>query len=261
MTKPLENLCILVTRTRKQSGSFAGLLREQGARVVEVPTIEIRPLDPGPLDAVLDRLESYDWLLFTSVNAVDIFFRRYQARPDRSPLPRICCIGPATAERVRSFDAAVALLPGVYQAEGIIDEFSALHGNDLRGLRILLPRARVAREILPRQLEEKGARLDLIPVYETVVPEESRTIMDRILNDSMPDLVTFTSSSTVRNFVEIAGEREDLEQVRCAVIGPITAEVARESGLNIVCMAENSTIPDLVDAIVGYARSLEAAAE
>ncbi len=259
MRKPLEDFSILVTRTRKQSGSFAALLREQGARVVEVPTIEIRPLDPAPLENALDRLKDYDWLLFTSVNAADIFFRRYQARTHRFPLPRICCIGPATADRVRSFGAEVALLPAVYQAEGIIDEFSSLHDDDLRGLHILLPRARVAREILPRQLEGKGAQLELIPVYETVVPEESRTMLDRILDDSMPDLVTFTSSSTVRNFVEIAGERADLDKVRCAVIGPITAEMAREAGLNIVCTAKNSTIPDLVDAIIDYARSLQAA--
>jgi uroporphyrinogen III methyltransferase/synthase len=259
MTKPLENLSILVTRTRRQSGSFAKMLRERGARVFEVPTIEIRPLDPEPLDSALARLESYDWLFFTSVNAVDIFFGRYQARANPSSLPRICCIGPATADRVRSFGAAVALLPGVYQAEGILDEFSSLNAGNLRGLRILLPRAQVAREILPRQLEERGARVDLIPVYETVVPTESRTMLDRILDESTPDLVTFTSSSTVRNFMAIAEERGDLGRVRCAVIGPITADMARDAGLEIVCMAKNSTIPDLVDAIVDYARSLEAA--
>lgn len=256
MTGPLEDLTILVTRTREQSGSFAALLRERGARVVEVPTIEVRPLDSGPLDAALDRLDHYDWLFFTSANAVDIFFRRYQASTERYALPKICCIGPATANRVRSSGAEVALLPGVYQAEGIIDEFSALHGQNLEGIRILLPRALVAREILPRQLLERGAKVDLIPVYETVVPTESRALLERILDESGPDLVTFTSSSTVRNFMEIAGEREDLEKIRCAVIGPITAEAAADAGLEIACMPKNSTVPDLVDAIVDYARTL-----
>lgn len=252
MTKPLAGVSILVTRTQKQSGSFSALLREAGARVIEIPTIEIVPLDPAPLDSALARLDHYDWLFFTSVNAVEIFFRRLQAS---AVLPKICCIGPATAKRVRDFEAEVALLPRLYQAEGILEEFSALHSHGIEGLRILLPRALVAREILPRALEERGALVDLIPVYETVVPNQSRVALDRILDESLPDLVTFTSSSTVRNFIELAGERHNLDRLRCAVIGPITAEVAREAGLPIVCTAEKSTVPDLVAAIIEYAHT------
>ncbi|MFZ0428677.1 MAG: uroporphyrinogen-III synthase [Acidobacteriota bacterium] len=255
MSRALDGLTILVTRTRRQAGSFSEILRSKGARVLEIPTIEIVPLDPGPLDTALEHLSGYDWLFFTSVNAVEIFFRRYRALPATSPLPRICCIGPATAERVAQSGGSVALQPRLYQAEGIIEEFSALHAGSLEGLRILLPRARVAREILPLQLRERGAEVDLIPVYETVPPPESRAELERILAGSPPDLVTFTSSSTVRNFVELAGGRDDLHELRCAVIGPITADEARQAGLEIVCEAAKSTVPDLVDAIVDYARS------
>jgi uroporphyrinogen III methyltransferase/synthase len=251
---PLSNKRILITRTEKQSGSFQRLLEESGATVLQVPTIEIVPLDPAPLDRALEEIAVYHWLFFTSANAVDLFFQRYHAVGRGKLLPRICSIGPATSDRVREMGAEVFLQPSLFQAEGILEEFGSLYAGDLSGLKILLPRARVARQILPDQLEAGGAAVDLIPVYDTRIPEESRLRLSQILSKEPPDLVTFTSSSTVRHFAELLSDLPEVLQddLDCAVIGPITAETAREEGFRVVCMPANSTVPDLVREIESY---------
>jgi uroporphyrinogen-III synthase len=244
---------ILVTRPRTQAGSFTSLLAARGARVVEVPTIELVPLDPGLLDAAIRRIHDYDWLIFTSVNGVEIFFRRL---PAEVALPPICCIGPATSRRVLSKGRKVALEPRLYQAEGIIDALQQACGGRLEGLRFLLPRAKVARELLPSQLESLGATVDVIPVYETTAPPDARQRLRQVLEETPPDLVTFTSSSTVRNFFELAGDCLEMENLRCAVIGPITGDTVREYGGQVVCMPERATVPDLVEAIESYFRQV-----
>jgi len=245
---------ILITRTAKQSGSFVELLEGAGAKVLQVPTIEIVPLDPAPLDRAIEQIGIYHWLFFTSANAVDIFFNRFRAVGRGKLLPRICSIGPATSDRVREQGFEVFLQPTLFQAEGILEEFAGLYAGDLSGLKILLPRARVARQILPDQLQAGGAVVDLIPVYETGIPEESRALLGNILNRERPDLVTFTSSSTVRHFSELISDLELDEEpdLDCAAIGPITAETARKAGFRVVCMPSNSTVPDLVQAIEDY---------
>ncbi len=251
---PLFDKKILITRTAKQSGSFVELLEGAGAKVFQVPTIEIVPLDPAPLDRAIEQIGIYHWLFFTSANAVDIFFHRYRAVGNGKLLPRICSIGPATSARVRTQGAEVFLQPALFQAEGILEEFGGLYAGDLTGIRILLPRARVARQILPEQLQVRGASVDLIPVYETSIPDESRHLLDRILTRERPDLVTFTSSSTARHFAELISELDLAEEpdLDCAAIGPITADTAREAGFRVVCMPSNSTIPDLVKEIEKY---------
>lgn len=254
---PLFNKRILITRTEKQSGSFQRLLEESGATVLQVPTIEIVALNPERLDRAIQEIAAYHWLFFTSANAVDLFFQRYQAVGKGKLLPRICSIGPATSDRVREMGAEVFLQPSLFQAEGILEEFAGLYAGDLSGLRILLPRARVARQILPEQLEAGGAAVDLIPVYDTRIPEESRFRLRQILSEEPPDLVTFTSSSTVRHFSELLSglpgvPQEDLD---CAAIGPITAETARGEGFRVVCMPASSTVPDLVREIESYFQS------
>lgn len=251
MTSSLAGRTILVTRARNQAGSFTSLLTARGARVVEIPTIELVPLDPAPLDAAIHRIHDYDWLIFTSVNGVEIFFQRL---PAEVALPPICCIGPATSRRVESKGGKVALEPKIYQAEGVLEALQQTCGGRLAGMRFLLPRAQAARELLPSQLESLGARVDVIPVYETVAPPDARQRLRQVLEESPPDLVTFTSSSTVRNFFELAGDCPNIDRLRCAVIGPITGDTVREYGGQVVCMPERATVPDLVEAIEAYFR-------
>ncbi len=252
----LTGRTILVTRPRTQAGSFTALLLERGAQVVEVPTIAVVPLDPAPLDAAIRHLQNYDWLIFTSVNGVEFFFRRL---PRDAGLPPICSIGPATSRRVEALGGKVALQPEIYQAEGVVEALRQRCGGRLEGLRFLLPRAKVAREVLPRRLESLGAKVDVIPVYETTAPPDARQRLQQALQESPPDLVTFTSSSTVRNFFELAGDWVEPDSLRCAVIGPITGDTAREYGARVVCMPERSTVPDLVDAIEDYFRRIAGA--
>ncbi len=259
MNRPLSGRTIIVTRTRDQAGGFARLLRKSGARVVEIPTIEIVPADPRELDGRLARLDRYDWLLFTSANGAEIFFRRYRETGCSATLPRICSIGPATSAQIEAAGFDVELQPGVYQAEGILEELRARCDSNLEETRILLPRARVAREVLPRTLERWGAKVDVVPVYDTIVPEESRhTLRQALVAEERPDLIAFTSSSTVRNFVELSEGSEAVRDIPCAVIGPITGETARELGFRVACHPARATIADLASAIDDYFRGSQA---
>lgn len=254
MSAPLENRRILVTRALSQAASFSTPLRELGAKVVEVPTIEIIPTPDAALDQAIHCLDQYSWLFFTSPNGVEVFFQYLedQHADCEGRWPDICCIGPATSQAVEDRGLTVSFQPELYQAEGIIEEFAALNNGDLSNLRILLPRARVAREVLPEKLSEMGAKVDLIPIYETVLPAASETALKRVLAEGHFDLITFTSSSTVRNFVSLAGDSADLTSFDCAAIGPITAETARKLGFRVVLQPESATIPDFVRAIRDY---------
>lgn len=173
-------------------------------------------------------------------------------------MPPICVIGPATAERVRAWQAEVALEPGLYQAEGVLAALATRVG-ELEGLRFLLPRAKEAREILPRELERRGARVDVVPIYETVPPPDGPERLRSLLASRRIDLVTLTSSSTARNFAELVGDPARLRDLRFAAIGPITEETARHLGMAVVCTARESTIPGLVEAIVEYFRGTRSA--
>ncbi len=258
MSLPLHNRTILITRAQGQAPEFQHLLEEAGAQVVHLPTIEIRPRPDSEVDRAVEALENCDWLMFTSSNAAEIFMDRAQALgklPDPagdSPLPKICTVGPATADRVKSYGYTVTLVPELYQAEGILKDFLDFNGDRVEGLRILLPRASRARELLPQALRELGAEVKLIEVYDTVVPAESRSQLSQLLESRPPDLITFTSASTVSNFASLAKEVGDVRQFRCAVIGPITAATAREHGFKIVAQAQRSSAPDLVRAIEHY---------
>ncbi len=252
MNGALSGRTILITRSKRQAPELRELLEARGATVLEVPTISIRPRQSPELDESIRELATYDWLMFTSVNGVEVFLERAKvlAASETSELPRTCCIGPATARRVQEYGYQVDLLPQLYQAEGILEEFLDLHGRRIEGLRILLPRASQAREILPEVLRQQGAEVTVIPVYDTVAPEEGKPALQAALQGAPPDLVTFTSSSTVRNFHALAIDAEiDLTQLRCAAIGPITASTAAELGFEVVVQPGKSTIPDLVDAI------------
>ncbi len=258
--KPLEGRTILITRTRSQSADFREQLEKAGAQVFEVPAIEIRPRMSPELDEAILKLETYDWLFFTSANAAAIFadqvaHLRPELKPERLERPLVCAIGPATSEKIQTYGYHVKLVPAVFQAEGTIDEFVKFQQGKLERVRILLPRAAQAREILPEELRRRGAIVDLIPIYDTVVPEGTAENLQELLQQVKIDIVTFTSSSTVHNFVQAAGPTIDLSRFEYAAIGPITAATAKEYGLPIAVLPPNWTVPDLTRAIIEYLKS------
>ena len=252
MTKSLKGRRILVTRTSSQAPEFTDSLVDRGAEVIEIPMIEIVPRDSAQLRQALLKIESYDWLIFTSANAVRIFFEQFNREDSQPVFPRICAVGPATGEEIRKCGQAIDLIPTVFQAEGVIDAVIETCGPDLSGLHFLLPRASQARDVLPEGLRMRGAQVDVVSVYDTVAPESSRDLLMNLLKSNPPDLVAFTSSSTVRHFMALSEEYSAHQELSCAVIGPITAQTARQHGLRVVVQAASWTVPDLVEAITTY---------
>jgi uroporphyrinogen-III synthase len=232
-----------VTRDRRQAGELAEPLEELGAEVLLLPVIEIQPpADPEPLERALLQLHAYDWIIFTSVNGVRSFVN---ALGDiRSLRAKVCAIGPATAAAVAALRIKVDRMPTEYVAESLLE---ALAGDDLAGKRILLPRAAVARDLVPMELTRRGAVVDVVEAYRTGVPSDAATRAREVLARN-PTWITFTSSSTVKNLVSIAG-RESLANIKIASIGPITSATARELGLTVHAEANPHTIPGLVSAI------------
>jgi uroporphyrinogen III methyltransferase/synthase len=244
---------MLVTRAQAQASSFSQLLESKGAEVTVIPTIQIRPRPTSELDQAALASRNYNWLFLTSTNAAEIFLDRVRAlRLDA--LPAVCTIGPATAKAVQSRGWNVALVPETYQAEGVVESFTLKLGSDLSNIRILLPRASKARNLLPEALRRQGAEIDVIPIYDTIIPEEYKRQLRDFLDTTTPDLVTFTSSSTVHHFATLAKDHPKLQSLRCAAIGPITAETAADYGLKIVVEPRKSTVPELAEAILEYFR-------
>lgn len=247
---PLFGQRIVVTRPREQAATLSDRLRALGAEVIALPTIEICPPDDwGPLDAAIAELDAYDWLIFTSANGVRHFVERLDESDCdlRDIRAKICAIGPATAESLARLHIKVDRTPEEYVAESLLD---ALSGEDLQGKRILLPRARVARDVIPVELEKRGAALNVVAAYQTVIPEDVASRIERLFEGSRkPDWVTFTSSSTVRNFVSLCPV-ERLEGVRVASIGPITSATARELSLRVDVEAPKYTVGGVIDAIL-----------
>lgn len=255
-SKPLSGVRVLVTRARKQAGSLSRDLRAHGATVLEIPAIEIRPPRSfAPLDGALRDVAGYEWLILTSVNGVDALFARLKKlRMPASRLDhlRIAAIGPATRAALEKQGLYVDVMPDEYVAEGVL---RALAGRT-EGKRVLLVRAKVARDVLPRELRRSGARVDVVEAYETVVPASSRTRLRALLADARrrPQVITFTSSSTVRNFVSLLGTRRNLARrlqgILLASIGPVTSATLREVGLPVGVEARAYTMPGLVQAII-----------
>ncbi len=251
---PLAGTRILITRAREQASSFAHLLEAAGAEVVEFPTISFAPPDTwAPLDAAIGRLREYQWLILTSANGVRFFWERLQvAGRDARDLSGImvCAIGPATAAALRSRGIRADRVPTEFRAEALVE---AIGTDRIRGSRMLLARAAEAREVIPEELTSRGAHVDVVPAYRTVKPSPDADAL-RLLREGKIHVVTFTSSSTVKNFFDLVGkEGEDLlKGVVVAGIGPITAETA--AGYGIVCqiMPDSYTIPALTEAIVQH---------
>jgi uroporphyrinogen III methyltransferase/synthase len=254
--RPLFGRRIVVTRAREQASDFKAKLEELGGSCIEFPTIEVVPPPSwAPLDEAITALSEYDWIIFTSVNGVRSFMGRMQAAGhDARALHgiRLAAIGPKTAEALEAVMLRPDLVPSEYRAEAILE---ALSGDNVSGKRFLMPRAMVAREILPEKLRERGARVDVVPAYQTVLPERDAQKVRSLLTDGRIDCVTFTSSSTVSNFFAMVGKEEFercKEKTVIACIGPITAETAAGFGLKTDVMPSEYTIGGLVEALVDH---------
>ena len=264
-TGPLAGVRVLVGRARHQASALSAGLRSLGAEVLEIPFIEIRkPRSYKALDASLKHLAEYDWLILTSVNGVDPLWERLRKlRMGGKPMRhlKIAAIGPATRQAIEQHGVKVNVVPREYVAESVVASLR----RKIRGKRVLLARAKVARDVIPRELRKLGAQVDVVEAYETVVPQSSRQRLRVALNSPKrrPDWITFTSSSTARNFVALVGEsrgrvgrahtnsslKRHLKGVKLASIGPVTSSTLRELGLPVDIEAEEYTIPGLIKAI------------
>jgi uroporphyrinogen-III synthase len=277
---PLAGVRVLGGRARHQAGALSGELRNLGASVIEIPLIEIRqPRSFKPLDSALRNLESYDWLILTSANGVEAMWRRLAklkldfATVQREQMVRkgsvftgaaasgkksqalttmglrVAAIGPATRKAIEQRGAKVDLVPKEYIAESVVRSLR----RRVKGKRVLLVRAKVARDVIPNELRKAGARVDVVEAYETLSPQSSRIRLRAALNnpERSPHVITFTSSSTVRNFVALLGPRSaGIDGIRLASIGPVTSSTLREFGLRADIEAKRFTIPGLANAIV-----------
>lgn len=252
--KPLSGRVVLVTRAREQAGAFAALLEAAGARVMLVPTIAIEPpVSWVPLDAALAH--EYDWVVFTSVNGVAMVRRRVEATGQgRGPLERSrrAAIGPATAAALGEWGLTAEVVPGEYVAEGLLERLCPLVTP---GARVLLPRAAETRDVLVRELTARGALVTEVAAYRTRAATEHAAGLREALADGRVDVVTFTSSSTVRSFCALFAPEELprlLRGVTVACIGPITRATAEDRGLAAHIVPEDYTIPALAQAIVTH---------
>jgi uroporphyrinogen-III synthase len=259
---PLSGVRVLVGRARHQASALSAGLKACGAEVIEIPFIEIRkPRSYKPFDAALHHIAEYDWLILTSVNGVEALASRMKVlRVAATTLKdlKIAAIGPATGSEVEKLGLAVAVVPKRYVAESVIESLS----GKVKGKRVLLARARVARDVIPTELRKMGARVDVVEAYETVVPRSSKARLQSLMKDPKrrPHVVTFTSSSTVRNFLQLLGGRGRpphtgprhtvIEGIKLASIGPVTSATLRELGLPVHIEAEEYTVPGLIRAIV-----------
>jgi len=273
-SQPLRGIRVLVGRAKHQAGALSVQLRKQGAQIIEIPFIEIRkPSSFKPLDKALKNLHSYDWLILTSVNGVEAMWERMHHRriappwksgPSRAAnsaphsvgalAPAVAAIGPATKKAIEQRGISVDVVPKEYVAESVV----RILRSKVKGKRVLLVRAKVARDVIPRELRNAGAHVDVVEAYETVAPSSSRRRLQAALRNpkKKPHVVTFTSSSTVKNFVELLGVRpkqklrSTLQGVLMSSIGPVTSSTLRELGLPVDISAREFTIPGLVAAII-----------
>ena len=262
--RPLFSKRVVVTRTRDQASELVNLLENYGAECIEYPTISLEPVDSYEvLDQALEEIETYHWILFTSINAVNYFFKRlFKLGKDVRDIkgPRVAAVGRITAEALAGRGIKADLLPEEFTGEGLAE---TLVDEGVTGLNILIPRALKAREILPERLSDAGADVTVAPVYQNVLPKSSageqlKNDLRLALEEKSIDMVTFTSSSTVKNFVTLLDSNgpDELQKlmsgIAIATIGPITAKTAASYGLVADVQPAEYTIPELVESIVMY---------
>lgn len=261
MAKPLDGRTVVVTRAASQAGEFVAELESYGAKVIVCPTIEIaEPESYERLDEAIDHLYGYDWLIFTSANAIDFFLRRLNTRGvkvEELDEIKVCAIGQASADKLRDAQVHVDVVPTHAKAEGVFAALSEFAGGNeqLRGLNVLIPRAAVGRDYLPKSLEEAGARVDVVTAYCTVIPENlDRGRLSAMLAGSA-DCIAFTSSSTVKNLA-LLFDTHDLSKVlaglNVACIGDVTAATAADYGLEVHMQPAESTVKALARAIADH---------
>lgn len=253
---PLEGRTIVVTRARAQAAELVDALAELGAEVLEFPTI--RTVDPEEwteVDAAARALDGYDWVVFTSANAVRAFLGRLETLGVGAAdlvSGRVVAVGPGTASHLQARGITPGAVPRDHRGEGVVEALRERGAGP--GVRVLIPRALEAREVLPETLREMGAAVDVVTVYRTVLGEGDPDVLAR-LREGGVDAVTFTSSSTVRNFVELTRDRSGggpLEGVLTASIGPVTSDTLRSLGLGVGVEASPSTVPALASALAGH---------
>jgi len=255
--KPLFGKGIVITRPQRQADDLARLLISEGAYPISFPTIKIvPPANWHGLDEAIDKLTTYNWLIFTSANGVQFFFERLREKnKDIRDLKgiKICCIGPATARQIEDKGIKVDLVPEQFIAEGILESFAVM---DLKGRKILIPRAAKARDVLPEGLKKFGASVDVVAAYQTVNSGKKKEDLAVLISDNKVDVLTFTSSSTVTNFVEIMGRDFPLPaHVDVACIGPVTAATAKKAGFKIDISHEEYTMEGLVQSLVEHVKN------
>ena len=254
--RPLFGKRVVVTRAREQASDLVKKLSDLGAECMECPTIKVVPPDDWrPMDRAIEMISGYDWLVFTSVNGVRFFFNRlFDSGKDVRALKdiKIACIGPETAKKLLGYGIKRDVLPESYKAEALVDAFST---EPISGKKILLPRAVEARPVLPAELKKMGALVDEVTAYLTVDVREHADLLLNRLKEGTVDLITFTSSSTARNFNSLLPSKDFkdlLKGITIASIGPITTETARKLGFEVHITAVAYTIPGLCDAILRH---------
>ena len=257
--RPLFGKNVVVTRSRGQASELTQALQELGANIIELPVIKVvEPDSYKKLDESIDRQvsdEYYDWLVFTSANGVTYFANRIKQKELDIRVfkgTKIAAVGSSTAAVLEKLGVRVDLVPKEYKAEGLIEAMP-----DTKGLKVLMPRAKVAREILPEELIKAGAQVDVVDAYQTIADPEGKKRINE-LEDKI-DFVTFTSSSTVKNFISALGEKRDdiLKTAKIAVIGPITAKTAEKEGLKVDAIADPHTIDGLMKAVVEVSEKIQ----
>ena len=260
LNKPLGNRSIWVACSAKKMSLLSDGLRKLGAAVTPLPVIEIRDIEnKGPLDNALTSIGTYAWIIFTSAHGVTYFSKRlHELRISRNLLKesKICAIGPATESTLIELGFEVSLVPARFVAEGVVEALEDYCGGlkGLAGSRILLPRAKTARDVLPDALKEAGAHVNIVSCYETVKAELNEETIGR-LTAEVPDLIVFTSSSTVKNMIEILGHnmgKNILRKATVAAIGPITADTVASYGKHVEIVPKESTIASLIQSIKKY---------
>lgn len=245
---------VVITRSKTQAREFAEKLKRLGADVIAFPTIKVTPVfSYEQLDDALAELAVYDYLVFASANAVKFFLGRWGRRAEKLTIPpglRVAAVGPATARELEKAGWKVDFMPEEYRAEAIID---GLKKAGVAGKKVLIPRALVAREVLPDELRASGATVDVIPVYQTVLEESAAQEMADLLEAGGVDVITFTSASTVKNFYQLLKDKVDPEKslanVKIACIGPVTAAAAEGLGIRVDVVAAEYTVDGLIEAL------------
>jgi len=260
--QPLSGWRITITRAKDQSGQLSHQLTQLGATVNECPMIEIAPPTSWEsLDSGIANLPTYDWLIFTSSNAVDYFLRRLKEHGKLNQLPptlKVCTVGSATASKLSETGIRADLVASSNQAEGILDSLVQRIGRDkLSGKRFLFPRAKHGRDYLVNELRKLGAEIDLAEAYQTIRPECDLTKLSALLEQET-DVIVFTSPSTIRNLAELVGDDNLVGRLQNAVvacIGPTTRQFATEKGLTVTIEPARQSTQDLVDSITFFAKN------